>query len=249
MNAVITGATKGIGRAIAIALAADGYNLLLAARSADDLTQLQLQIKQKKPLCKVFVYAGDLAEAKNVQALGDAVKKNFATVDVLIHNVGGFQHGYMMEEAFDSLEKMMQLNVYSAYYLTKSVYPLLKAADLAHVFFMCSSVSDAPRRGSGSYSVSKYALLGLASNTREEFRYEGIKVTAILPGSTFSDSWKGSDLAQEKFVQPEDVAKIVVSAINMSPNAVLDEIRINPIAEVFDRKWTDEHAMNENKQQ
>ena len=101
---------------------------------------------------------------------------------------------------------MMETNVYSAYYLTKHLLTAMKAKQKGHIINICSIASKIAYPNGGSYSISKFALLGFSKVLREELKSEGIKVTAILPGATWSDSWKGTTLPPERLMEAKDIA-------------------------------------------
>jgi short-subunit dehydrogenase len=126
------------------------------------------------------------------------------------------------------LESMIDGNLYSAYHLTRALIPTLLKSPTPHIFNMCSIASKIAYPNGGSYSISKFALLGFTKVLREELKDKGVKVTAILPGATWSNSWAGADLPHERIMEANDIAIAVWSAIQMSPSAVVEEIILRP---------------------
>ncbi|RYG07291.1 MAG: SDR family oxidoreductase, partial [Chitinophagaceae bacterium] len=119
-------------------------------------------------------------------------------------------------------------NVNAAYYLSKNIGKMMRGQGFGHIFNICSVASKMPVENAGSYSVTKAAMLSLNNVLRKELAPHHIKVTAIIPGSTYTASWEGTSLDQSKFVQPEDVAKAVITVLNLSEGANVDELTITP---------------------
>ncbi|TAF49329.1 MAG: SDR family oxidoreductase, partial [Sphingobacteriia bacterium] len=148
--------------------------------------------------------------------------------DVLINNAGRFEPGSIHNEAEGVLDSMLQTNLYSAYHLTRALLPAMIDKKQGHVFNICSIASLQAYANGGSYSISKFALLGFSRNLREEMKPHGIKVTAVLPGATLSDSWAGSGVDPQRIMEASDVAKLVVAAASLSPQAVVEDIVLRP---------------------
>lgn len=228
MNIVITGATKGIGRAIAEKFAAAGFNLAICARSNQDLKSFKKELQAQFPALQILTKVADVRKKKAVLDFAQFVQKNWSTIDVLVNNAGVFIPGAIQEEEEGALERMIETNLYSAYHLTRALLPNIKPSTNGHIFNMCSIASLIAYPNGGSYSISKFALLGFSKVLREELKDQGIKVTAILPGATWSASWAGVDLPESRLMQANDIAIAVHSAWQMSPAAVVEEIVIRP---------------------
>jgi short-subunit dehydrogenase len=229
MNAVITGASKGIGKAITHLLYSKGINISICSRNMQDLEVLKqelLEAYEHHP--KVHLYQVDMSKKDEVLAYAVDIINQLGNVDVLVNNAGIFIPGALADEKDGSLEAMMQTNLYSAYYLTRALLPGMKAIGSGHIFNMCSVASIMAYPNGGSYAISKFALLGFSKCLREELKEDGIKVTSILPGATWSNSWAGVELPEERLMQASDIAQIVWSALSMSPSAVMEEIIIRP---------------------
>jgi len=152
----------------------------------------------------------------------------FGKPDVVVNNAGEFLPGSIHTEAEGTLEKMMESNLYSAYHLTRILLPKMMEAQHGHIFNMCSIASVQAYPNGGSYSLSKFALLGLSKNLREEMKPYNIKVTAIIPGAAYTDSWSQSGLPEQRFMEIDDVAKMVYAAARLSPQACVEEIVLRP---------------------
>ncbi|MBK8348403.1 MAG: SDR family oxidoreductase [Saprospiraceae bacterium] len=228
MNTVITGATKGIGKAIAVKFASLGYNIAACARNKADLNLLKNELTALNPGIKVYVFQTDISKKQEVLQFADEVVKAMGQVDVLVNNGGIFLPGKTSEENEGVLEKLMETNLYSAYHLTRALLPFMKNSSKAHIFNMCSIASFMAYPDGGSYSISKFALLGFTKVLREEMKVKNIKVTAIMPGATWSDSWAGVDLPHERLMEAADIADSIWAAYSLSKSAVVEEIIIRP---------------------
>jgi short-subunit dehydrogenase len=227
-NAIITGASKGIGKAIALEMASHGVNLLLNARNRTDLEKTAKDCRSINPAIDVHFFAADVSQKKEVMALGDFCRKTFPQIDILVNNAGVFIPGSLHEEEDGMLEKMIDTNLYSAYHLTRKILPAMLAQNSGHVFNICSTASIYAYPNGGSYSISKFALYGMSKVLREELKDKGIRVTAVLPGATWSASWAGVDLPEDRLMNARDVAKTLWSAFELSDNAVIEELIIRP---------------------
>lgn len=228
MNAVITGSTKGIGRAIAEMLASKGINIAICARSKDDVSSCIKEISSAYPKVKVVGDIVDMSKKKDVLKFAQLVQSEFESVDILINNAGVFLPGELTKEEDGALELMIETNLYSAYHLTRALVPSMIEHGHGHIFNMCSIASKIAYPNGGSYSISKFALLGFSKVLREELKEKNIKVTSIMPGATWSASWEGVDLPESRLMQATDIAKVVWSALEMSPSAVIEDIIIRP---------------------
>ncbi len=224
---VVTGGTKGIGRAIIERFALAGFDIATCARKEDDLIKLK-EVVEAKYKVKAFTYQADMSIKNQIVAFAGYVKSLNQPVDVLVNNAGYFIPGSVLDEIEGSLESMINSNVYSAYYTSRLLVPAMKLNKKGHVFNMCSIASIKAYPNGGSYAISKFALLGFSKVLREELKEFGVRVTAILPGATRTASWDGVDLPEERFMKAEDVAETVFAAYSLSERSVVEEILIRP---------------------
>lgn len=229
LNAVITGATQGIGRAIAEKLLKEGFSIAICARTENDLQDLKQEWTTQYPEAKILAIKADMAIADEVKQFAHAALQQFTTIDLLVNNAGLFFPGKLADEAEGHLEKLMQVNLYSAYHLTRSLLPRMKEKHSGHIFNICSVASLKAYENGGSYSITKYALLGFSDNLRFELMPNNIKVTAVMPGATWSRSWEGSGQPTERLMQPTDVADMLWAAFSLSSSANVEAITLRPI--------------------
>lgn len=226
MNVVITGATKGIGRALVEKFAKEGANLAINARTESDLFELTSEITLDNPGIEILFKATDMSKKEEVKAFVEMVKEDWDQIDVLINNAGVFIPCPLTEDGNEaSFELMMNTNLYSAYYVTQGLLPLVKGKG-AHIFNICSIASFMPY---GAYAVSKHAMLGYSRVLREELKQKAIRVTAVMPGATYTASWEGNtDLPEERFMKASDIADAVWGCYNISPQTVVEELILRP---------------------
>lgn len=226
-NVLITGATKGIGRAIAERFAKAGCHLLLTARSLRDLEAAADEIAAQYPGCRVSIQMADMADTAQIAALATKAQQLMPTLDVLVNNAGLFLPDDLLSEPDARLTDMLAVNVVGPHHLCRAVQHLLPRG--GHIFNICSVASLAALPNCGSYVVSKHAMLGLTRALRLALRERGIRVTAILPGGTWSDSWAGAELPVERLMQPTDVASALFSAWTLGSSAVVEELLVRPM--------------------
>lgn len=223
----VTGGTKGIGRAIINLFADKGFDIITCSRSKADLEGLKAEINVKNPEVVLAGVEADLTNKKGVDTFVQFARTHAAELKVLVNNAGLFLPGQIHDEEEGVLEQMFATNVGSAYHITRGlIYHLIN--NNGHIFTMCSTASITPYINGGSYCVSKYALLGLTKVLREEMKDKGVRVTAILPGATMTTSWAETDLPEDRFMRPDDVAHAVWGAYAMSDRSVVEEIIMRP---------------------
>jgi short-subunit dehydrogenase len=229
MNTIITGATKGIGLALAEKFAAQGAHLIICARNEVQLYNTLAELQTRYPGSVIKARAADLSDAQQATDFGHWAAEMYNNeADVLINNAGQFLPGNIHDERAGLLEQMVATNLYSAYHVTRAVLPGMMARKSGHIINLCSVASLQPYAFGGSYSISKYALLGFSKNLREEMKPHGIKVTSVMPGATWTPSWEGSGVAEERIMQAKDIADAIWSLTQLSPQAVVEELVLRP---------------------
>jgi short-subunit dehydrogenase len=227
MNIVITGASRGLGKAIAAKFAAAGHSLLLSSRNEMALYKTMEELLLQYPQAGIKAKAFDISIKQQAQQLGQWALAA-GPVDVLVNNAGSFVPGSVHNEPDRALENMMEVNLFSAYHLTRALLPHMIERKTGHIFNMCSIASLQAYKNGGAYSISKFALLGFSRNLREEMKAYGIKVTAVIPGAAYTDSWVGSGIDPRRIMEAEDVAAMVYAAAQLSPQACVEDIILRP---------------------
>ena len=227
--AVITGATQGIGKAIAEKFLAEGFSVAVCARTQADLDDVQAEWASKYPGAVILTHQADLGDKAQTKSFADFVLASFPEINVLLNNAGLFFPGKLADEPEGHLEQLMAVNLYSAYHLTRALLPAMKKKGAGHIFNMCSIASLKAYENGGAYSITKYALQGFSDNLRHELMEDRIKVTAIMPGATWSRSWAASGLPEERFIKTEDIAAMVWASFSLSASADVETIVIRPI--------------------
>ena len=224
---LVTGGTKGIGKAIINKFIEEGFDIFTCSRNLQDLVKLKNELNIRFPEREVFIQAADLSRKEDVLDYAKSVKA-ICVPDILVNNAGLFLPGSIYNEDEGNFELTLQTNLFSVYYLTRAFTQGMMERKGGHIFSMGSIAGITSYANGGSYAISKWALLGFTKCLRQELKNFNIKVTSILPGATFTPSWEGSGIPEERFMKAEDVAECVWSAYNLSPTSVVEEIVIRP---------------------
>jgi short-subunit dehydrogenase len=227
MNVVITGASQGIGFAIAEIFANAGYTLCLCSKTMENIAAASNSLAVKYPHATIHFTHADLSKKEQCTQFANWCLEK-GTPTILINNAGFFSPGNIQDEADDALAQQMAVNLYSAYHTTRALLPAMLKMGKGHVFNICSIASLNAYAQGGSYSISKFALLGFSKNLRLELKDTGIKVSAVCPGAVYTNSWAGSGVDPKRIMESEDIAKMIFAAAHLSPQAVVEDIVMRP---------------------
>lgn len=222
--AVITGGTKGIGKSIVNKFLNEGFSVITCSRSTKDFEELQKELKSSK----MFFKETDLNKEKDVHSLCDFVSKKTPHIDVLVNNAGIFLPGSAHSGDEKTMTELLMVNFWSAFRLTSHITPGMIKRQKGHIFNICSIANLGVYPPGNMYAISKYALHGYTRALRDELKNESVKVTAVHPGATESDSWKGSGVPSSRLASSEDLAKMIFDAYDLSERTVIEEIIIRP---------------------
>ncbi len=225
---LVTGCTKGIGLAIVNQFAAKGFHVIGCSRNQEELNALQNRLVNEFPLQQFYFSACDVSSQTDVINFATAVLSSYNQIDILVHNAGVFMPGTVLGEPDGAFETQINTNLASAYYLSRAIVPVMVQNQSGHVFTICSTASIKAYPNGGSYCMSKFALYGMTQVLREELKSTGVKVTAVLPGPTYTNSWNGTELPINRFMPAEDIAKMIVAASELSESTTVEEILIRP---------------------
>jgi NAD(P)-dependent dehydrogenase (short-subunit alcohol dehydrogenase family) len=230
--AVITGASGGIGEAIALALAREGVRLLLAGRSAERLDLVAERARDFSPGVETF--AADLTDDDRIHALAAHAVGKFGGVDLLIHSIGYFAGGLVATAPVKDLDRLYRVNVRSPYLLTQSLLPSLISRQGQVVFVNSGAGFQPARAGWAAYAASKHALRALADGLREEVHPQGVRVITVFPGRTATamqeevHRYERQPYDPARFMQPQDVAAVTLNALSLPRTAEVTEVRVRP---------------------
>lgn len=234
--AVVTGASSGIGKAIALGLAAQGVTLCLVGRKLESLQAVADAAKGKAP--RTYCYQADLSIDRDVQALVANIKRDVKSVDVLVHSAGVIGMGPLETSTAEQLDSHYQTNVRAPYVLTQGLLSLLKASH-GQILFINSSVGITARANVGQYAASKHALKAVADSLREEVNPAGVRVLSLFLGRTASPMQAAVYAAEHKpynpalLMQPEDVASLAIHALTLPRTVEVTEISMRPLVKSY----------------
>lgn len=206
--AVVSGAGKGIGKTIAITLAANGYTVIASSRTQADLDSLA----QINP--NIIPFAADLSTEHGVESLVHYIKQYCGTPQVIVNNLGVFAVDTMVDANTDILEAQMQVNFWSTYRLTTPFVPAMAERGTGHIVNICSIASIEAVPYASSYSISKHAQLGFSRVLQSDLKGKGVFVTSIIPGNVDTPSWDGFTRDRSNFLQPQQIADLVMAELN-----------------------------------
>jgi short-subunit dehydrogenase len=216
-----------MGKAIAMKFAKDAHTLFFCSRTKETLEKTAAEIKTIFPSSTVHSFVADLSVKDEVISFGKFCLQN-GTPDIVVNNAGYYLPGNCIDEAEGTLDSMLQTNLYSAYYLTRTLVPEMIKRKSGHIFNICSIASLKAYKGGGGYSISKFALNGFSQNLRQELLPHGIKVTAVFPGAVLTDTWGDFDNSSNRIMEVNDIADMIYASTKLSKVAVVEEIVLRP---------------------
>ena len=227
---LVTGASQGIGAAVAGAFAeafGEDARLALVARSAEKLEAVAARCRERG--AEAAAFPCDVTDDEAVAAMAVDVVDALGAPDVLVNNAGAFRPGGVLDMTPADFRADVEVNLTSAFLVTHAFLPAMVVRGTGDVFFMASvaSVQGYPR--GVAYGAAKHGLLGLARSLREEVGGRGLRVVALLPGATYTASWAASGLPEERFMPPEDLARLVVELHRLSGRTVVEEVLLRPL--------------------
>ncbi|MDC7124923.1 MAG: SDR family NAD(P)-dependent oxidoreductase [Spirochaetales bacterium] len=230
-TAIITGASRGIGRAIARSLAELGCDLFLTGRNEEELyktRELILSQPGAKTDNKIVIYPRDLTELESIDNLFVAFEKSFNNLDILVNNAGIAYSRVFGEYNIDDWNRVMNINARAPFFLMQKAVPFLEKADPGFIINICSVVSQKGYAEQSLYTASKHALYGITKAVAKDLQNKNIRVHAILPGGVDTDMVKAvrPDIDTSEMITPEEIAETITFLLKMNGNAVIDEISI-----------------------
>ena len=223
----MTGASRGIGLAIAEALAHAGAEVVLVARN-----RKALESARKKLGGRASIVAADVGRPADVDRVFTQVKRRHGRLDILVNCAGVFTYKPFAETTLEDWQRNIETNLGSVFLATKAALPLLAASRYAHLVNILSTSSRNAFENCSAYTAAKFGALGLTRVLRKELQPKGIRVTAILPGLTDTEMLNefGFDIPRGRVMQPEDVANAVLSALEQPARTAVHEVLLLPSA-------------------
>lgn len=216
-NALITGAGKGIGKAVAIALAKEGVNVILVARTQEEIDSVAAKVRSLR--VKALAITADVADINSVNAAVAKALAEFGTIDILINNAGIAAFGKFLELEPTDWERIIQVNLMGVYYVTRAVLPNMMERQTGDIINISSTAGLNGNALTSAYSASKFALLGLTDSLMQEMRKHNIRVTALTPSTVATDMAKELKLTDgnpEKVMQSEDIAELIIAQLKLN---------------------------------
>jgi NADP-dependent 3-hydroxy acid dehydrogenase YdfG len=230
--AIVTGASSGIGRAIALALAAQGALANLVGRNTKSLEPVLQAARKDSPRSRL--YQMDLTRDDDVRGLVAEVERDHGRLDVLVHSAGWIHHSEHECASVSEFDSLYRANVRGPYLLTQLVLPLLRVGS-GQIVFINSSSGLKARARAGQFSATQHAMKAVADSLRDEVNADGIRVLSVFPGRTATPRTErlfhqeGKAYRPELLMQPEDVATMVVHVLNLPRSAEVTEIAMRPL--------------------
>ena len=229
--AVITGASSGIGKAIALGLAAKGVKNVLLGRKLEALEEVAVVARKTSP--QVLCYQVDLTVDQDVRKIADCIERDSAYIDILIHSAGVISFGPLESASVEDFDRQYRINVRAPYALTQALLPMLRSRQ-GQIVFINSSAGLNAGPNVGQYAATKFALKAIADSFRQEVNAEGLRVLSVYPGRTATPmqaaifKMEGRDYRPELLMQPDDVAAVIFNALILPRSAEVTEISVRP---------------------
>lgn len=225
---VVTGGSRGIGLAIAKAMAAKGSDLLLVAKEQAGLDRAKLAITDIYAV-NVTTFAADLSRESEVNSVTHMAIENALIPDMLVLNAGIFIEGSLTTSRREDYRATLDVNLHSIYYMVQALVPHMEAKVNPRIVLIGSTAGHEPYPVGALYGVAKWAVRGYAVNLRKELMDKRIGVTLVSPGGTLTDLWEGEVLPPDRLLEPSDIATLVAVLPDLSHQAVVEEIVIRPM--------------------
>ncbi|MEN2413884.1 3-ketoacyl-ACP reductase [Flavobacterium mesophilum] len=216
-TAFITGAGKGIGKAVAIALAKEGVNLILVSRTQKDVEQLADEASNLG--VKALALTADVSDMNSINAAAEKALAEFKHIDILINSAGIASFGKFLELEPEAWERIIQVNLMGTYYTTRAIIPNMIERQTGDIINISSTAGLNGNALTSAYSASKFAVLGLTDSLMQEMRKHNIRVTALTPSTVATDMAKDLNLTDgnpEKVMQSEDMAELIISQLKLN---------------------------------
>jgi len=224
--ALVTGASRGIGRAISVALAREAATVVLAARSMPSLEDAAGQVHRAGGRAEVITT--ELTDEGSIRALVAGTQERLGRLDILINNAGITHSAALQQTRTEDLDRCWAINARAPYILCREALPLLKQAEVGYIINIASVVGVKGYAMQSAYTASKHALRGMSIALAEELRGSNIRVHVLCPGAVDTELVQRvrPDIRKDELIAPEEVAELVLYLVTHQGNAVVDELHI-----------------------
>ena len=224
--AIVTGASRGIGRAISVALAQETATIVLAARSIQELQNTAEQVKKAGGVAHIIHV--ELTEEQSIRNLVQVTGEKLGRLDVLVNNAGVTHSAELEQTSTDDWQRCISINARAPFILCREALPLLKKSQAAHIINIASVVGIKGYPLQSAYTASKHALRGMTISLAEELRGSNIRVHLLCPGGVDTDMVDRvrPDIAKDELIKPQEIAELALYLVTHKGNAVVDELRI-----------------------
>jgi short-subunit dehydrogenase len=229
MIVLITGASRGIGKAIASELAMAGHELLMTSRTETNLSKAASDVRLLGVPSKVNERVCDVTKKDQVDSLNQYCLSQGIYPNVLVLNAGIFLEGTLADAPLKDFRETLEVNLVAIYYFVKQFLPILRQNANSKVILIGSTAAYEAYPIGSLYGVAKWALRGYSINLRRELMKEGIGVTLVSPGGTLTDLWDGVELPKNRLLEPRDIGKLIACVLTLSPQAVVEELIVRPM--------------------
>lgn len=228
MSVIITGATKGIGRAIALKLAIENIDIIAVSSSEKNLLDLK-KIIENTTSAKCYTHVCDMANSESRKTLLKKLETYKDSITILINNFGKYSVGSIEEISSSELQQNFDQNVVAAFEMSQFIAPYFKKNKKGYIFNILSVLAENTRYSAAAYTISKHAMNGLNKLLADDLRDYSVKVCGIFPGSVNTPSWDGLNVDRSKMIQPEDIALLISQSLKLSDNMFVERIDLNPL--------------------
>ncbi|MFB0553290.1 MAG: SDR family oxidoreductase [Phycisphaerae bacterium] len=224
--AIVTGASRGIGRAVSVALAQEAATVVLAARSIQKLQETADKVTEAGGKAEIVVT--ELTKEESIKNLVKVTNEKFGRLDVLVNNAGVTHSARLEETITEDWERCMQINARAPFILCREALPLLKKSQAGYIINIASVVGVKGYPLQSAYTSSKHALRGMTISLAEELKGSNIRVHLLCPGGVDTELVQKvrPDIKKDELIQPEEIAELVLYLVTHKGNAVIDELRI-----------------------
>ena len=225
--ALVTGASKGIGRAVALALAAEGVHIGLLARNEKDLSAVAEEVNDLG--VKAVAVTADISNMQEVNTAVEEILEKFGSIDILINNAGTGTFGKFLEIEPEVWENQIRTNLFGVYYATRAVLPQMIARSAGDIINISSTSGKAGAATTSAYSASKFGVFGLGESLMQEVRKHNIRVTTLAPSTIVTDLAQSANLItgdEERVMHPEDFAEYIICQLKLHPRVLVKEASI-----------------------